>query len=203
MIRTFVALPVPPEVQGSVRRVVARLQPAAADLKIGWTDPDSLHLTLSFLGEVEAREIPAICQCLRGVCAPLPPFDLEIVGCGAFPDPERPRTVWVGAGRGSEAVIELQGRIEAGLAPLGFRPENRRFRPHLTIGRVRSIRGPTGAFATAIAREATFAAGTLDVTEVLVYSSELQRGGPEYLVLGRAELVGPRETDDPADTPPQ
>lgn len=192
MIRTFVALEVPPEVQGSIRRVVTRLQPAAADLKIGWTDPDSLHLTLKFLGEVEAREIPTICSRLSELCASLPPFDLEVLGCGAFPDSHRPRTVWVGAGRGSDAVIELQARIESGLAPLGFRPENRRFRPHLTIGRVRSIRGRTGPFAAAVAREAAFTAGTLDVTEVLVYSSELQRGGPEYLVLGRAELGGER-----------
>src|SRR5258707_76195 len=120
-IRTFVAVEIPEEIHHLAGSLVERLRATSA--KVRWTDLNSMHWTLSFLGDVPDTQIPAICEQVTAAAKPFTPFDLEVRGVGAFPNAARPRTIWLGAGEGQEAMVYLQSAIERHLATLGFRPE--------------------------------------------------------------------------------
>jgi 2'-5' RNA ligase len=145
---------------------------------------------LKFLGDVDAKETHRVCQAVQDAVADAAPFEFEVRGAGAFPKANRPRTVWVGGGHGSEAMIELNRRIEAGLAKLGFRKEARRFQPHLTIGRVRRGGPAVAELGKLIGERADVELGLTKVHEVIVFSSQLDRSGPTYEALARAPLGG-------------
>lgn len=188
-VRTFVAVEMSPEVRAKAHQLIARL--AATSAKVKWVDPRDMHLTLKFLGDVDMLEIPRVCQAVEAAVRDLPPFDVQVQGAGAFPEPSRPRTLWLGVRQGAEELAILHDCLEQALAPLGFRREPRRFHPHLTLGRVRSVPpGGAGDLAGLLAQHRDDFAGASDVSEVVVYSSELRRDGPKYEVLSTAELLG-------------
>ncbi len=120
----------------------------------------------------------------------MPPFSLRIAGTGAFPNAAHPRTVWLGADEGAEEIDALHHRLDESLAELGFRPEQRRFRAHLTIGRVRNADRGMAELAQLLAENADYVAGVMDVDEVVTFSSELERTGPIHEALATAELGG-------------
>lgn len=187
-IRTFVAV----EISSAVRQLVAELidefRTAGADAK--WVEPQNLHVTLKFLGDVDANEIHQPCRAVQEAVADFAPFEFAVQGAGAFPNVSRPRTVWLGIGQGNEELVALNRRIELPLEKLGFRREARRYKPHLTIGRVRRG-GPGVAELGALIRHyADFDAGRTTVSQVLVFSSRLDRSGPTYESLARAPLGG-------------
>jgi 2'-5' RNA ligase len=169
-------------------QLIGRLDTPEA--KIKWVEPHNLHLTLKFLGDVDLLEVPQLCQAVTDAVVDLPPFEIEARGAGAFPDAQHPRTVWLGVDRGSEEMIELHDAVERSLAPLGFRREQRRFRPHLTIGRVRGGGPGLRTLADKLVLEGDFAGGVSSVDEIVVFSSELGRDGPTYEVLATAPLNG-------------
>lgn len=185
-IRTFVAVAIPDDIRSRALAAMNELAAVAPDVK--WVEPQSLHWTLNFLGNVEQREIGEICMAVAEGAIEHEPFQLEIRGAGAFPTADRPRTLWLGVGEGRETIIALQASIERALEPLGFRGEARRYTPHLTIGR--PGRGePPRALADELAAMADFHCGKMLVDEVTIYSSELTREGPVYEPLGHAPLA--------------
>ncbi len=135
-------------------------------------------------------DVPQICRAVSDAVRPLAPFDIDAYGVGAFPDRQRPRTVWIGTDDGTEQMIALHDAVETELAKIGFRTEGRRFRPHLTIGRVRGDRGGLAELAELIGQEAAFDGGRATVFELSILSSTLTREGPIYEPLGHAELLG-------------
>lgn len=190
LFRTFVAIETPPDVRSRAAALVERLKSSGA--KVRWADVQTMHWTLNFLGDVPDNEVADVCQCVTAAVAPVSPFDLEIVGCGAFPKVGRPRTLWLGVGKGAEAMIELQAALERSLAKLGFRPENRQFKPHLTLGRVRDASAGLDELTDLVRRQADFSAGVMYVDEVVVFSSQLERTGAIHTPLGHAPLAGPK-----------
>ena len=150
-----------------------------------------MHFTIKYHGEVEALEIPQVSAAIEDAVRPLPPFECQLVGAGAFPDPDNPRTVWLGMGRGTEQMVELHDAIDEGLFKLGFRSEKRLFRPHLTLGRVRGARhDEISPLADEIKSLGDYIGGVTDVSEVVVFSSTLERDGPTYEPLSHATLDG-------------
>lgn len=186
-VRTFIAVELTPEIRGQANKLVAKLRRIVADVR--WVESEDMHLTLKFLGEVDVLEIPRVCNAVTECVADLSPFELEVVGAGAFPDAERPRTVWLGVGEGTEAMVALHDRLELALAKLGFREEGRRFRPHVTLGRVRDS-VPGSEFAQTLAELAEVSCGQMLVGEVTIFSSELSRHASRYEVLDRADFGG-------------
>lgn len=187
-VRTFVAIEIPHEVQQRAAALIARLEGTKA--KVKWVRPHQLHWTLKFLGDVELREVPEVCDAVQKAVAEFAPFDVEVLGAGAFPDLRRPRTVWLGVGQGAEPMVALHASIDKSLKPLGYRPEGRKFRPHITIGRVRSSPLGIPELGKLIEQEADFSAGVSAIYEVVVFSSDLGRDGPTYDPLAHAELKG-------------
>jgi RNA 2',3'-cyclic 3'-phosphodiesterase len=184
--RTFVAVELTGAIRARAVELIAALGGTAADVK--WVEPHNLHLTLKFLGEVHEREISRVCQAIERGAAEVEPFELEVRGAGAFPVAARPRTVWLGAGVGTEQMVTLHDRVEAHLAKLDYREEHRRFQPHLTIGRVRGAGQGIAELGSLLQRQADFTAGRMTVGKVTIFASTLASAGPIYEVLGTAPL---------------
>ncbi|MDZ4818068.1 MAG: RNA 2',3'-cyclic phosphodiesterase [Planctomycetota bacterium] len=191
-IRTFVAVEVWPEIRERARWLIRQFEGTSAQVR--WTDTAQLHLTMNFLGDVSARDIPAVCQNVSQVTSQFAPFDVEIANVGVFPSYTNPRTIWIGVGDGSDQLVKLYEALADNLIELGFRPEGRRFRPHLTIGRVRAMPDGPDDLVERLQQHAEFEAGPMMISEVTVFSSEMQRTGPVYEVLGHADLAAPKES---------
>lgn len=190
VFRTFIAVETPSEIRHRAAALVERLKASGA--KVRWADTNTMHWTLNFLGDVPDTEIAGVCRTATEAVASFSPFDLEIAGCGAFPTSGRPRTLWLGVGEGAAALVELQAALEKKLATIGFRPEARQFKPHLTLGRLRDSSTGLDELAELVRRHADFSAGEMYVDEVVVFSSQLERTGAVHTPLGHAPLAGPK-----------
>jgi len=189
-LRTFIALDLGKPIRD---RLVALQDNFAKDTSgVKWVGPDNLHVTLLFLGEVEDRDVPAVCRAVADVTQTLPLFSISVEGVGCFPNPRRPHVLWVGVRAGAQDVVALHDAIEPPLLVLGcYRREERKYSPHVTLGRLRSQQAPLG-FAQALTKYQAWKAGDAVVGEVHVMSSELTPQGPNYSVLSRAKLMEKR-----------
>lgn len=186
--RTFIAVEASDEVRAGALGAADRLRRVAEGVK--WVEPENLHWTLQFLGDIDDAEIAEVCQRVGIVAATMSAFSLAAAGVGAFPDLVRPKTLWVGAHEGAAEMSALQDAIEASLADMGFRGDRRRYVPHLTIGRVGGRSGaPIPVLADRLAKLADHPIGEMLVDEVTVYASRLARAGAAYTVLARLELA--------------
>jgi 2'-5' RNA ligase len=191
-VRCFIAVNFP---VATIRRIgdeIAALKGpvAAAGLKVRWVPTANIHLTLKFLGPVRLPAVEAIRSRLGRELPPLRGFELEARGMGAFPSPASPRVLWVGVtdpSGPSGALIALQQSIEAWMADLGFAREERRFHPHLTVGRVSHGHGG-GSLAAILDERAAKSFGGGRVAEVVIYESRTMAQGAEYHALGRVPL---------------
>src|SRR5437867_1335144 len=134
-IRTFIAV----DIDRAVRDRTVSLQDklAEAGVAVKWVEPENLHITLLFLGEVDERDLISVCRAVDGACRGHGPFALSIEGSGAFPNNRRPKTLWVGVGQGVQELTALHDALEPPLKELGcYRREDLPYSPHLTLGRV-------------------------------------------------------------------
>jgi 2'-5' RNA ligase len=181
-IRSFVAIELSEEAIVALDRVQRELKKQSPRDAVRWSRPASIHLTLQFLGDVAAERIGAISDALRSVCARQGPFVIEMRDLGVFPNPRRPRVVWVGISEASGALVTLQKEISQTLEPLGFEPEQRAFTPHLTLGRA-SRRASTRELAELGELITHFEAGVLGwvtVDHVILMRSDLKPDGAVY-----------------------
>lgn len=186
--RTFIALSVS-EPQGEK---LARLQGLIAPAVPGalWTLTRPFHLTLAFLGDVAETDLNPVCRAVAGAVLETAPFDLRLEGLGVFPNPERPRTLWVGlTGPGLEPLARLQKTVAMAAAAAGYPPDEK-FTPHVTLGRLKTGRDPGPDVVPLLNHYRGWSAGSFHVAEVTTYASTLASGGPEYAPLGTAPLRG-------------
>jgi 2'-5' RNA ligase len=184
-LRCFVAVEASPEVRGRAQALVRQLKTADADVK--WIEPDHMHWTIKFLGEVPEKDVPEVCYTVTAALRSQETFEFRAQSCGAFPHLGRPRTLWLGGGEGTAQMIALAGVVEDALGKVGYRKEARRFEPHLTIGRVRTGRN-VESLADLVRQNANYDAGVTIVDEVVVFSSDLKPTGPVYDALCRVEF---------------
>jgi 2'-5' RNA ligase len=186
MPRTFIAITVSSEIRAAARKLADQLQPTAGEVK--WVAPENLHWTLQFLGEIETLEVPSLCAAVSAAASEIPAFDLEARGAGAFPAADRPRTLWLGAGAGAQAMVALHAAIQKKLDKLGYRGERRRFVPHITLGRA-GRKGQPRSLVRELANLSEFDGGSMLVDEVTVFTSTLGPEGPNYDPLAHAPLA--------------
>ena len=185
-LRTFIAVALDQFTYDRLIGLQERL--ATSGVPVRWVEPENLHITLLFLGEVDARETPAICRAVDQVGRQARPFELTLAGAGAFPTPRRPRTLIVHVTEGGPELIALHDALEGPLLQLGcYRREERPYKPHLTLGRVQG-QSVVEPLAAAIKQFEGWQGGQSHVDEILVLSSELRHQGPEYAVMCRARL---------------
>ncbi len=135
-IRSFIAIELPEEVRTGLKQIQDLLK-SFDSAPAKWVDPQSIHLTLKFLGNVNGEKISTIVQAIRDAAIEVTPFELKVDGLGSFPNPKRVQVVWIGLTGELEKLQALQKNIELQVAPLGFPTEKRPFAPHLTLARVR------------------------------------------------------------------
>jgi 2'-5' RNA ligase len=186
--RTFIAVDISEAIRTHTIALQESLAKTGAEVK--WVEPESMHITLLFLGEVDDRELPAICRAVKDIAAREAPFSLRVAGVGAFPNARHPKILWAGITDGAEALRRLYDDLETKMLDLGcYRKEERGYTPHLTLGRAKADRDGF-TLAPELAMRNGWDGGRTMVEEVLVYSSVLERDGPVYTVLGRGELGG-------------
>ena len=137
MIRIFVAVFPPPEVQGELFQAARDLQ-ASRDFRL--VGQEKIHLTLKFLGDVSEDDLESVKQALRPIGERHEPFEVETSNFGAFPSEKKARILWAGVEEGSEHLRAVAEEVENLLEPAGFERENRPYVPHLTLGRARTRR---------------------------------------------------------------
>jgi 2'-5' RNA ligase len=140
-IRTFIAVELPPQIKLVLAVAQDRLK-ALNRAPVRWVDPGIIHLTIKFLGDIDAGLAGRISLLLEEATRGVRPMQMEIRGLGVFPNPRRVRVVWVGIAGEIEELGRLQKNIDVALKPLGFTPETRSFSPHLTLARVREEATP-------------------------------------------------------------
>lgn len=185
--RTFLGVAVSEETR---RRATTVQQELAALAEVKWVEPPNLHVTLLFLGELDDRDLVQVCKVATAAARREPPFELRVSGLGAFPTPRRPKVLWGGIEEGADSLLRLHAAVSAPLIESGiYRKEDRDYTPHLTLGRANADED-SNRLAPELAKRRHWDGGTTEVDEVLVFSSELRRAGPEYAVLARSPLNG-------------
>ena len=187
MIRCFVALDLPATVQQALAEFQKDLQSIRAP--VAWVKPDKVHVTLKFLGDVTPDQVTALQTTMLQVAARSAPFALQPASCGAFPTLKQMRVIWVGLQGDMEQVHTLHHNVEQELLTLGFAPEDRPYRAHLTLGRVKG-RSHLYQLQQALVQHQDFHAEAFDVSEVVLYKSELRPEGVRYTALFRAPFTG-------------
>lgn len=190
-VRSFVAIALADPARSAVAEYLTTLR--ATRSGVAWSRPEQLHLTLKFLGNVSATQIPRLAERLRSVADRYPSFPLEVTGVGAFPSVIRPRTLWVGVV--APALSTLASAVDDACAAEGFAVERRPFHPHVTLGRVRERgrsaapggsrpRGaPSSPDLTFIAADGARRFGAASATDLVLFRSELGSGGSRYVAL--------------------
>ena len=182
--RTFVAVEMPEDVQKEFREVQTTLRRTDAHVK--WVEPHNIHVTLKFLGDVAEDHLEGLYQGVTEGVRGIQPFEINLSQLGAFPNFKRPRVIWIGVEAGKEKLVQLQKQVEDSISHHGFPKENRKFSPHLTIGRVKSPRGVDDLVTTI--QETPFESNSIGIREVVVMKSTLTPEGPIYAPLRRIGL---------------
>lgn len=187
-MRCFIAIDIDDEVRSALGDLQRRLRDGI-DVKkgdINWVNPDNIHLTLKFLGEIKDEKTAEVCNIVKAAAGRHKSFELDVESVGHFGG-KSPKVLWVGTGRGEENLLKLQEDIEKSLALAGWPEETRDFSGHLTLCR---IRNPKAGMKLAQVSEdyKDFKLGTMPADSVSVYQSDLKPSGPVYNVLGSYKL---------------
>ena len=186
MVRTFVSVPLPASLVEAIHQYQHPLQQYDADVR--WVSSDNLHITLKFLGDVDEARLPGMSFALKAALASETSFSAAMEGSGTFPHSGAPRVVWVGLSQGGSRLTRLAHRVDTALAGLGFPAETRPFRPHVTIGRVKTPRN-IRPLLEAIEAD-PFEGERFSVESVHLMKSVLTPAGPQYSVLNSFKLRG-------------
>ena len=178
-IRSFIAIEVNAvDVQECIMRFQKALLDTNADLKL--VKAENIHITLKFLGDITPTMKEKISEELKMIH--FSPFELEFRDVGVFPRLNRINVVWIGIKKGVPELIDLYNQIESRLTQIGFCQETRRFRPHLTVARVRSARNKN-KLAKIIIDQQNSVFGSLLVDSIKLKKSILMPMGPQYSTL--------------------
>lgn len=176
MIRSFIAVEIAPAVAANIAAAVAELKPALPALR--WVTPENFHLTLKFLGDIEASQVDAIASALAAVVTPFPRCTINAKGLGVFPTLRQAKIFWVGF-IGAE-LARLADQVDGALVPLDFAAAERPFTPHLTIGRWRQSELRAGDLKELLKRWREYDFGAMVIDRVILFHSELKPAGAQY-----------------------
>jgi RNA 2',3'-cyclic 3'-phosphodiesterase len=194
--RLFIAADVAEAQHDSVHELLDGLKKGVQFTKAHpkWVALGSMHLTVKFLGDVEpeAKEqiVASVDKALEGSKA----FDFSLMGLGVFPNTKQPRVMWLGVDAGREKLIGLAEGVQSALTPLGFAPEKRKYHPHLTLARIKSLRGVNALMDVMQSHRKVFC-GKAPLDHLTLYKSELYPDGARYTALHTWPLVNEGDAD--------
>ncbi len=185
LIRAFVALEIPPDLQQSIARQSAALKKETPQA-VRWVAAENIHLTFRFLGDTSASSLQELTRDLAAVVSQQPPFAVSVGGFGVFPNLKRPRVIWVGI-QATPELERLQRAIESTCTRLGYPAEEKSFNPHLTLGRIRE-EADLSALRNALQNFQIGPLGSLTVSNLTLFRSDLRPQGPTYTALAHIQL---------------
>ncbi len=171
-MRTFIATEIP-EVQKKVIWEFV-LSHKKNNLPVKWVAYENLHITLKFIGEIDERKLDSIKSALSTVSGKTKCFKMQLGNPGCFPNIRNPRVLWIGVSIGAEHLIKLADELENSLIQCGIKKEEKKFHPHLTIGRIKTFFKVDDIINKSIATE------PFDVKEFILFKSTLLPSGPVY-----------------------
>ncbi len=183
-IRSFIAIALPESLRTAISNAIRPLR-GVGDVR--WVPEEQYHLTLKFLGDTLPSDLEEIGRDIEGVAKNRLQFVVELEGLGAFPGRERVQVIWIGITAGTENLIALAGEVDDACARRGKEREGRPFRPHLTVGRVRSSRD-LRSLGERIRGLEVGKPGGFVVEDVLLMESHLLPSGARHAVRGRFPL---------------
>lgn len=188
-LRSFVSLaidsPVRSRIGGCQAEIIKKM--AETPYRISWVKPETMHLTLKFLGDIPASKVESILKALQKAAEGIESFSLKIEGLGVFPGLKNPRVIWIGISEGAEPLQRLQARVEEELVRIDFPKEKKKFNAHLTLGRVR-IPAEAHSLGALLASVASPVAGQSSVRDIRLMKSDLHPSGAIHTELGRILL---------------
>jgi len=184
-IRAFIAIELNPQIRDELSLVQSQLKTADADVK--WVKPESIHLTLKFLGNISNQKVGEVKNLLDLVSPDHGSFELSLFKIGCFPKLEYPRVIWVGIDKGCSESESLAKAIEEESAKIGFAKESRPYAAHLTLGRVRSAKGK-GALVSKIKTLDFKPSAVSAIDRLTLFQSTLSPKGSIYTPLHEARL---------------
>src|SRR5580692_7641285 len=138
--RTFIAIPIPEPIEKKLGRRQSELTPKVPGCR--WTEGRPFHVTLAFLGDVRNSDLNELCLAVASAVEPFGPFELQIESLGAFPSPQKPRVIWAGVTAPNlNPLLDLREAVVAAATRVGYRTDDPKFHPHITLGRIKSDRG--------------------------------------------------------------
>jgi 2'-5' RNA ligase len=180
-IRAFLAIDPPQEIFSEIIKIQERLR---KDLQgdIRWVRPEGIHLTLKFFGYIYDSDVANISDVVKNSVANMKALALNVRSLGAFPSVNRARVLWLGIDGDTDPLINLQIEIDQGLESFGFKKEDRPFRPHLTLARVKEPKGLIG-LAETVEKKDDYVAGSFSVLGLTLFKSDLKPAGAIYTKL--------------------
>jgi len=185
LIRTFVSVEIPEKFSEQIVNIQKELEKTKPDIK--WVEPENFHFNLKFLSSRTEAEITKISEKTKAVTLRHKKFMLSIEQIGCFPSDSSPRVVWLGVQQGKEEISNLANDIDESCSKLGIEKEKRKFEPHLTLGRIRSLKNQE-ALVKKINENRNIQIGTFKVSKILLMQSKLSPKGPTYSILGKYDL---------------
>jgi 2'-5' RNA ligase len=187
--RIFAAIPLAPDARSAVESLVGAVRASAdpGEREVRWVRLDGLHVTLRFIGPTLDPRIAAALEAVRVAASESTPFEVGLAGAGAFPDPIRPRALWLGIGTGVDELSALTRAIDRELAARGWLVEERPFRPHLTLARSDGV-GTGSRTAARLKMEADGLDVRWNVDRVVLFESVTGGGPARYLPIGEGPL---------------
>ena len=184
--RVFCAFELPELLRGRIKQHIQQVREAVPDAAASWSRPENIHLTVKFFGNVDQAKMPLISEALARVAKEASPIGIVVGGTGVFPRPSRPQVLWIGIEDRTDALAKLQQRVEAACAREGLPKEDRAFRPHLTIARIRKPQNTNRLAEAHLHLE--FPAVELVLNELVLFRSELSPKGSKYTPISRHRL---------------
>ena len=185
-IRCFLAIELPTGIINRLETIQNDLKSSEAHVK--WVKPGSIHLTLKFFGNIEEKTIDDISNIVGEIASQFNAFHLDVEDAGAFPNASRPRVIWVGTSFVKGTLERLHKELETRLVELGFEPEKRYFNPHLTLGRVKSLKGKK-LLTENMEKIKGYKLGSFLVERLFLFKSDLRPTGAVYTKLRTFDLI--------------
>jgi 2'-5' RNA ligase len=192
MVRAFIAIELSDEMRSQLGEQTAWLSARVPEGCIRWVKPAGIHLTLKFLGDITLDQVGEIGRSIERVASGRDPMVLRIAKFGAFPNPKRPRVLWIGVDEPTGSLLGAQRAVEVECEGLGFLREKRGFHPHLTLGRVRRDlpSSKLRQLAMALLELEIGELGRMPVDAIRLFKSDLRPSGAVYTCLLKADLKG-------------
>lgn len=187
IMRLFIAIPIEASLRAAMSKLTIELRKSGG--KVKWVEEENFHITLKFLGNTPEERVPAIEKAMSDSLQSFLSFRIDLGGLGGFPNLIRPRVFWVGIQKGAKHLENIAKSIDEASSRLGYEKEIKRFRSHLTIGRVKDS-GNLQGLIEKINNHSGFKPGGMEVKEIHLIQSRLSKKGPQYNTLYKHELHG-------------